>query len=60
MTNEDMKIIRVERPPQLVSIDTLLSCRDGLVKRMKKTKKKLERDRLKDIKDEIDFLIEAL
>lgn len=55
-----MEIKKVERPPQLIKMDDLIGCSNGLAKRMKKAKSKLKRDRLKEIKDEIDFLIEAL
>lgn len=55
-----MEVQRVERPPQIVNIDTLVGCRDGLTRRIKKTKKKLEKDRLREIREEIDYLIEVL
>jgi hypothetical protein len=55
-----MEAVRVKQPVKMPTMDILLQCRDGLTRKIKKAKKKLEKNRLKDIRDEVDFLIEAL
>lgn len=54
-----MEATKVQYPVKLPTLDTLLQCRDGLTKRIKKAKR-LEKSRLKDIRDEVDYLIEVL
>jgi hypothetical protein len=54
-----MIITKVQQPAKLPSMDTLLACRSGLTKKIKRADK-LEKRRLKDIREEIDFLIETL
>lgn len=44
----------------LPSVDTLIQCRDGLTKKIKKETSNLKKARLKDIRSEIDYLIEVL
>ena len=51
---------RVSAPMQLVSREALEGCRNGITRRIKKTKVPSMRKRLNDIRDEIDFLIENL
>lgn len=55
-----MTATKVVRTPVMPTMETLLGCRDGLTKRIKNAKKKVEKARLRDIREEIDFLIEAL
>lgn len=50
----------VQNPVKIPSLDTLIQCRDGLTRQIKKTKKHIDKDRLKIIREEIDFLIEVL
>lgn len=40
--------------------EVLEKCRSGLTKRIKTTSRHVEKQRLKDIRDEIDFLIDSL
>lgn len=54
-----MNVIKVQHPVKLPTIETLMACRNGLTKRIKKAKN-VEKPRLRDIRDEIDSLIEAL
>lgn len=51
---------KVKLPAALISPETLAACRAGLSKRMRNAKDSNERDRIKDIRDEIDSLIELL
>jgi hypothetical protein len=44
----------------LPSFEVLEQCRSGLTKRIKITSRHVDRQRLKDIRDEIDFLIDSL
>lgn len=50
---------KVQHPVKLPSLETLEACRAGLTRRIKKAKN-VEKSRLKDIREEIDFLIETL
>lgn len=52
-------ISKAYMPMQLLNIDTLRACSKGLKRRMK-TATKADKERLKMIKTEIDFLIENL
>jgi hypothetical protein len=47
-------------PTILPSHEVLEACRAGLTKRIKVTFRHLEKQRLKEIRDEIDFLLDAL
>jgi predicted transcriptional regulator len=53
-------IARVEKPAMIPNQSTLERCRQGLTRQMKKAKTHQEAERLKMIRDEIDFLIDAL
>ena len=46
--------------PIMPSREVLEACRSGLTKRIKLTARHIEKQRLMDIRDEIDFLIDSL
>jgi hypothetical protein len=46
--------------PVIPKAEVLEGCRKGLTKRMQKATSAAERQRLKDIREEIDFLIDNL
>jgi hypothetical protein len=47
-------------PSILPSHEVLEACRSGLSRRIKQTNRHIEKQRLMDIRDEIDFLIDSL
>lgn len=51
---------RVEEPVVVVKTETLAKCRAGLSRHIRNTKDKEKQGRLKEIRDEIDYLIEVL
>lgn len=51
---------RIANSVKIVDMDTLIDCSAGLAKRIKKSVSTEESRRLRDIKDEIDFLINNL
>lgn len=55
-----MTAIRVQQEVKMPAMETLIACRDGITRRIKRAKKQIDKARLKDIRDEVDFLIEVL
>lgn len=51
---------KVERPAKLLDVESLMGCSIGLAKRIKKCRDKSKRDKLKEIKKEIDQLLDML
>ena len=58
--NREAQLKKVDYSPILPSSEVLERCRAGLTRQIKKVKTHLERQRLKGIRDEIDFLIDSL
>lgn len=57
---EPFIITKVQHPAKMPTMDQLQACSNGLTRRMKKAKSNLEKSRLRDVKKEIDYLIEVL
>ena len=53
-------ITRVEAPVKLIDVDVLVKCRAALSKRIRNASNNTEKNELKLIRDEFDFLINAL
>ena len=51
---------KVQKPMQLLDVESLMGCSIGLAKRIKKCRIKAKRERLKEIKFEIDSLLDML
>lgn len=53
-------VTKVEQPVKLINPDTLVKCRTGLTRRIRNAATASEKARIRVIRDEIDFLINAL
>lgn len=60
LTRKKSYATRVEEPVRFVKHSTLVACSKGLMKRIRNANDNGERSKLKDIKEEIDYLIEVL
>lgn len=53
-------LTKVQKPATLIDVESLMGCSVGLAKRIKKCRIKAKREILKEIKFEIDSLLDML